>query len=138
MRYGQVMLTMGFTLLLTLMVGAAEKPSPEYVKAMKDLSGVMQALDHPGAAEDFALGERSAATAKQALAIIRKYWDAKVTTDAVKLADVGIKAAIDLGVAASLSSAEGVEVAVKDLGATCTACHKAHRDKLADGSFEIK
>jgi hypothetical protein len=138
MRQGRLMMTIGFTIALGLMVRAAEKPSPEYVKAMKDLSGVVQALTKPGASEDFELAKKNATTAKDAFDLVKTFWAGKGATDAVKLADAGSKAVADLSVSANLSSKEGVEAALKDMRATCATCHTAHRDKAADGSFEIK
>jgi len=118
-------------------VNAAEKPSAEYQKAMKDLGGVMAALGKPEASEDFELGKKQGQAAKDAFAATLKYWNTKGAPDAVKLAETGAKAAADLYVSADLSSSEGIQAAMKDMGATCQACHQAHREKTADG-FEIK
>ena len=76
-------------------------------------------------------------TAKEALQLVHDYWSKKNDAEAVKLVATAVKAVADLGVAASFSSGEGVAAAVKDLGATCAACHTAHREKTADG-FLIK
>lgn len=121
-----------------LVVRAAEPAPADYSKAMKDLGGLMQALGKPGASEDFELAKKSAATARDAFAIVQAYWKAKGDTTATKLAETGTKAAADLNVVATLVSSEGVEAAVKDLAATCVACHAAHREKMPDGSFQIK
>lgn len=118
-------------------VNAAEKPSAEFQKAMKDLGGAMAALGKPGASEDFELGKKQGQAAKDAFAVVLKYWNTKGAPDAVKLSDAGAKAAADLFVSANLSSSEGIQAAMKDMGATCQACHQAHREKTADG-FEIK
>jgi cytochrome c556 len=118
-------------------VRAAEKPTAEYQKAMKDLAAFMGALSKPGAAEDFDLAKAQAAIAKDSFAVTLKYWNGKGAPDAIKLAEAGAKAVADLNVSANLSSAEGIQSAMKDTGATCQACHQAHREKTADG-FEIK
>ena len=122
---------------MAVAVRAAEKPPAEFQKAMKDLGGAMGALSKPGAVEDFALVKKQGQAAKEAFAVVVKFWSSKGTTDAVKLAETGAKAVADLNVSADLSSTEGVQAAMKDMGATCAACHTAHREKTADG-FEIK
>lgn len=122
---------------MAVAVRAAEKPPVDYQKAMKDLGGAMGALSKPGAAEDFALAKTQGQAAKAAYAVVLKFWSAKGTTDAVKLSETGAKAVSDLLVSADLSSTEGIQAAMKDMGATCAACHMAHREKTADG-FEIK
>ncbi len=122
---------------LTVATRAAEKPPADFQKAMKDLGAAMGALAKPGASEDFALATKQAQASKDAFAVVVKYWNAKGAADAVKLADTGAKGAADLLVSASLSSSEGIQAAMKDMGATCQACHTAHREKTADG-FEIK
>ncbi len=122
---------------MAVAVRAAEKPPADFQKAMKDLGAAMGALSKPGAAEDYELGKTQGRAAKDAFAVVVKFWSSKGTTDAVKLAETGAKAAADLYVSADLSSAEGIQAAMKDMGATCAACHTAHREKTADG-FEIK
>ncbi len=118
-------------------VRAAEKPSAEYQQAMKDLAGAMGALGKPGASEDFELAKKQGEAAKNAFAVTLRYWTAKGVPDAMKLSDAGVKAVADLLVSANLSSAEGIQAAMKDMGGTCQACHQAHREKTAEG-FEIK
>src|SRR5262245_12038251 len=109
MRRVQFALMFSFCVVIALVVRAAEKPTPEYQKAMKDLGGMMQALTKPGAFEDFELAKKSAASARDDFSVVQKYWSAKGNTEAVKLADAGTKAAADLAVVAGLTSAEGVE-----------------------------
>jgi len=118
-------------------VHAAEKPPAEFQKAMKDLGGAMGALGKPGASEDFELAKTQGQASKDAFAVVLKFWSSKGAPDAIKLAETGGKAAADLFVSANLSSSEGIQAAMKDMGSTCQACHMAHREKTADG-FEIK
>ena len=122
---------------MAVAVRAAEKPPADFQKAMKDLGAAMGALAKPGASEEYAQAKTHAQSSKDAFAVVVKYWNAKGAADAIKLADTGAKAAADLFVSADLSSSEGIQAAMKDMGATCAACHTAHREKTADG-FEIK
>lgn len=129
--------TLALSTAIAVALQAAEKPSPEYAKAMKDLGTVMQTLSKPSAAEDFELAKKLGQSAKDAFAVVQKYWTAKGVEDASKLAETGAKAAADLFVVANLSSTEGILAALKDMGSTCQACHTAHREKVGEG-FEIK
>lgn len=54
-----------------LVVRAAELAPADYSKAMKDLGALMQAMGKPGASEDFELAKKSAATARDAFAVVQ-------------------------------------------------------------------
>ena len=133
-----IVAALGVVALCGFVAAAAEKPTPEYQKAMKDLGAVAQAIGKPGASEDFPAVTKSVESAKAAFDVVEKYWRAKSVDDALKAAQAGQKAAADMGVAAGLTSAEGVQAAFKDMTDTCRSCHTAHREKMEDGSFMIK
>jgi len=116
---------------------AAEKPSPEFVKAMKDLAAANQAITKSVAAGDFNAVASNAGNAVNAIPVVQAYWKGKAP-DASKAAEDAAKAAADLRVAAGLQSQEGIEYSAKMLGATCGQCHTAHRSALPDGTYEIK
>ena len=138
MRKSSLLIMVGLVGLFGLTLTGAEKPPDDYVKAMKDLGGVAQAIGKPGFSEDFATAVKSGATAKASFEVAQKYWSAKPADDAKKLANAGWKSASDLGIAASLMSSEGVEQAAKEIMGYCGTCHTAHREKMPDGSFQIK
>jgi mono/diheme cytochrome c family protein len=89
-------------------------------------------------ANNFDAVANDAATLKRSFATALEYWTAKKADDAIGLARGGAKAADDLESAAKAKNAEGVTAAQRALGATCGTCHTAHRERLQDGSFEIK
>lgn len=137
MRRVQLVASVACFLAIGLIVHAAEAPPPEYVKAMKDIGGLVQALSKPGATEDMDLAKKSAITLKELFTYVEKYWNGK-DTEAAKLANVAFKAAADIQVSTQFSSAEGVAAGLKDLTATCATCHTAHREQQPDKSFLIK
>src|SRR5262245_4477195 len=104
---------------------AADKPSEDYQKAMKDLRTVAAEMGKPNASEDMVLATKHAATAAAAFTIAEAYWKGKAD-DALKAAQTGQKAATDMSVAAGQNSAEGVEFAFKEMTTTCPVCHAAH------------
>jgi len=131
------LVTCGFVGIFGLAVMTAEKPSEEYSKAMKDIGAGMQAANKAIQAQDYEAVSKNAATIIDAFPVIEKYWAGK-SEDAVKMVRKAAKAASDMRVAAGLNSAEGVAYSAKELGETCAPCHTAHRERLPDGTFEIK
>lgn len=127
----------GLACLLVAGVSTAEKPSEDYVKAMKTIGAEMQATNKAIAAPDYVAASLSAQKIVDAFEIVQKYWKGKAD-DAFKLADAASKSASDLAVAAGFNSAEGVAASQKQLTAACGACHMAHRERLPDGTYEIK
>ena len=123
---------------LGLVVSANEKPSESYQKAMKDLGAANQSLRNNVTAKDYDAIAKDAATFKASFAVAQAFWTGKQVDDAMKLAQDGAKAAADLETAAKAKNEEGVAAAQKAVGATCAACHMAHRERLQDGTFEIK
>jgi len=123
---------------LGLTLQANEKPSDAYQNAMKNLGAANQSLRNNVTAKDYDAIAKDAATFRASFATALAFWTAKKTDDAMMLAQTGSKAAADLEQAAKSKSEDGVAAAQKAVGATCAACHMAHRERLADGTFEIK
>jgi cytochrome c556 len=126
------LVVLGFT------IRANEKPSESYQKAMKDLGAANQSLRNNVTAKDYDAIAKDAATFKASFAVAQAFWTGKQVDDAMKLAQDGAKAAADLETAAKAKSEEGVAAAQRAVGATCASCHMAHRERLQDGTFEIK
>jgi cytochrome c556 len=121
---------------LTLM--ANEKPSDAYVKSMKDIGAAQAALRAALTAKDYDTIAKHAVTIRTSLAATQSFWTAKKADDAVASAKAGITAATDLETAAKAKNDEGIAVANRAVNASCGGCHTAHRERLADGTYEIK
>jgi cytochrome c556 len=117
---------------------ASEKPPAEYVKAMKDINAANMALRGHVTAKDYDAIAKDAAAFKAPLEAGQKYWTDKKVEDATSWAKDAIKAAGELEEAAKAKNDDGIAAARKSLGATCQACHNAHRERTPDGTFEIK
>jgi len=131
--------------ILALPVQANEKPSEAYTKAMQDNGAALQslrtnikAIEAAGAYPDYAPVEKDIATLKASFATTLAFWQAKNVADAVKLAQAGAKATADVEAAMKDKDYRGLVAASTDLSETCTACHMAHRERLPDGTSEIK
>jgi len=117
---------------------SAEKPPEAYVKLMKDtntaaqsLRGHVQAKDYDGIAAD-------ATALRKLFADTEAFWAARKVDDAIGFAKTGGKAASELETAAKARNEDGMATAARSLNATCMGCHTAHRERLPDGSSEIK
>jgi len=66
------------------------------------------------------------------------FWTAKKVEDATNFAKNAVKAATDLETAAKASNEEGVAAAARAVSGSCQVCHMAHRQRMPDGSYEIK
>jgi hypothetical protein len=120
-----------------LVAVAAEKPAESYQKAMKDLGAFAAGIDKAIMTEDYDAAAKFAQSAKDAFDVAATYWKGR-NTEAAALAQKGSKAASDLLVTSGLKSQEGAAYAVTEAKSVCMACHTAHRERLADGTFEIK
>ena len=131
-------LVLGAVALFGLTLVANEKPSEAYSKAMKDINAANMGLRAAVTAKDYDGIAKHAATIKASFDVVDQFWTAKKADDAIAAAKAGVKGATDLAAAATAKNDEGIAAAQRALGATCMGCHTARRERLADGSFEIK
>lgn len=124
--------------LTAITVVAAEKPPAEHVKLMKDTNTTATALRGHVQAKDYDAIATDAAALKTAFADIEKFWTARKVDDAIGFAKAGGKGAADLETAAKAKNEEGVAAAARAVNGTCMGCHTAHRERLPDGTSEIK
>ncbi len=119
-------------------VMAGEKPPESYVKNMKETNAVAQELRKNVDAKDYDAIAKNAATLKTLFATTQSFWESRKMDDAVEVAKNGAKAAGDLETAAKAKNEEAVASTAKTLQGTCKTCHDAHRERLPDGTSEIK
>jgi len=122
----------------SLAVMASEKAPDSYVKNMKETNAAAQSLRKSVEAKDYAAIAKDAATLKTLFGNTEAFWTERKAEDAVGFAKTGMKAAGDLEEAAKSKNEEAVQTASKTLTGTCKSCHDAHRERLPDGSSEIK
>jgi len=131
-------LTLGAAFCFSIAVMAGEKAPDSYVKNMKDTNAAAQNLRKSVTAKDYAAVAKDAATLKELFASTEEFWTKRNTEDAVTAAKAGVKAATDLETAAKSKDGAAVADAAKAVNATCKTCHDAHRERLPDGTSEIK
>jgi mono/diheme cytochrome c family protein len=131
-------LMLGALALFGLTVMAAEKPPESYVTSMRTIQATTKSLGGNATAKNYEGVAKDAAALKAAFTVIEQYWTAKKVDDAITLTKTAVKGATDLEAAATGKNDEGIAAAQRAIGGTCMGCHMAHRERLADGSFEIK
>ena len=130
---------------------ANEKPAEAYQKAEKDLQAANNSLRNDVKNINYPGLQKDADAFKAPFAVMLQFWQEKKADDAVKYIQDGMKGADDLGTAAQAMNYNGVLAAQNALvgsngvafegGAlpgVCVGCHLAHRQRLPDGSFDIK
>jgi len=135
-RHG--LLALGAAAMFGLTIVALEKAPESYVKNMKDTNAEAAELRKSVEVKNYDASAQHAATLKTLFANTLSFWENRKTDDAVGFAKAGIQAATDLETAAKAKNEEGVTASAKALNATCKSCHDAHRERLPDGSSEIK
>lgn len=131
-------LALGAAAAFGLAVMASEKAPDSYVKNMKDTNAAAQSLRKSVEAKDYDAVAKDAATLKGLFSTTEEFWTKRNTEDAVAAAKAAVKAATDLETAAKAKDAAAVGDAAKAVNATCKTCHDAHRERLPDGTSEIK
>lgn len=137
MRRTLIVVVIGIVGGLSLKVTTAEKAPDAYVAAMKRMAAAMPGLNAAVKETDFPAVITQATVLIEAMPVVQSYWTGK-DTDGLKLANAAAKAAADLRVAAALMSGDGIEYSAKEVTELCGQCHAAHRERLADGTFQIK
>ena len=136
------MMTVGVAVLVCVgLVQAAEKPSAEYVAAMKSFNAANGKLRPLLAAEtkDFAAIGAVAAEWKAPAEVIAKFWAGRKADVGTKMSAEVLQAVTALATAAKASDAAAVTAAGTVLTGSCRTCHTAHRtERLPDGTYEIK
>jgi hypothetical protein len=137
---------------LVLPLRANEKPSETYQKAEQGLQAASNALRNHVKAIDYPGLEKDAEAFKTSFTVTLAYWQEKKVDDAVAFVQDGLKGADALAAASKAMNYNGVLAAqnaiagsngVAFVGETqlpgvCVGCHMAHRQRMPDGTFEIK
>jgi mono/diheme cytochrome c family protein len=130
---------------LGLPVQANEKPPETYQATMKELGAAntalradLKAVEAAGAYPDYIPVQKDATIMKASFGAALAFWQTKKVDDAVTFARDGAKGVADLEDAIKEKSYAQLINAQMEIAASCAGCHMAHRERLADGTFEIK
>lgn len=67
-----------------------------------------------------------------------EFWTEKKVDDAIAWSKQGKEGAAEISKLAAAGEWDKIPDAQKKVGATCAACHTAHREKLPEGGYKIK
>jgi cytochrome c556 len=125
-------------LLLVASAGVfADEATDAYSKLMKPAAAANGAMQK-NVDGDLAMAATNAKDVQMAFAKIEDFWAKRGTADAQMFAKNVQMVAADVESAAKAGNKEAASAAAKKIGANCGGCHMAHRDKLPDGSFQLK
>jgi hypothetical protein len=140
-----LLLTACLALTSPFVLQATEKPPEGYQAAMKEIAAAnaalrkhVQEIEAAGAYPDYNPIEKDAAALKEPLQTALAFWTSKHSDDAVGELQTALKLVDELETARKEKNYDALMTAAANFGKVCGTCHTAHREKLPDGSYEIK
>ena len=131
------LLRAGVLLVVLAVVGFGDEAVDEYAKLMKPAAAANGKLQKSFEA-DLDTTAATAAEVSRAFEEIEAFWAKRNVDDAQEFAGNIQEAADAAEEAAKAGNKEEAMAAAKEIGANCQGCHKAHREKGADGNWMIK
>jgi cytochrome c556 len=129
-------------MLFTALTALAALPQTDDVKEfegwMKTVQPTMGSIRKNIEAKNADEVSKEAAKLEEVFKKSSGFWEKRKTEDAVKWSQQAETAAKDIGAAAKGGDLEKATASFRALGATCAACHAAHREKLPEGGYKIK
>jgi cytochrome c556 len=106
----------------------------EWMKSIGSSMGALRKMEKKTGPEVVASAEKIGAAYENMIG----FWRQRNAADAVKLAEDGKAAAVELASAAKGDDDAKAAAAFTRVGGTCKPCHDAHREKSADGKYHVK
>ena len=110
----------------------------DYSTTMKDVNAQNGALRKAITSASEADVTAAAAKLETDFKNVQAYWEAKKVDDATTFAKNAVAAAQTISKAAAAHDMAAASAALPTLAAQCMGCHMAHRNRLPDGTFEMK
>jgi cytochrome c556 len=124
---------------------ASEKPAESYQAAMKELGVAnaalrkhVQEIEAAGAYPDYNPIEKDVEALKGPFTTALSFWTARHADDAVAQVTTALMRVEELEKARKEKNYDALMTAAAEIGKTCGGCHNAHREKMPDGSYEVK
>ena len=115
--------------------GAQEEEHAGWMKTAQATAGKLRTNIGNKAAEDVA---KDAAAMEEVFKKCEEFWKKRNTEDAVKWSQQSQTSAKEIADAAKSGDMEKASTSLRSLMGNCSACHTAHREKLAEGGYKIK
>jgi cytochrome c556 len=133
--------TVLFVALASTVALAQKVTSPDELdKTMKRISPAQAATGKAIQSMSWADAKAQVAIVKQALTDTQSFWAANKKDDAVAMLkdSVAKVTAVEQALDAPMPDQQAVLAAFKQVGATCTACHKQYREQDANQLYKLK
>jgi cytochrome c556 len=137
-----------FTFSLAVSLGAQGTTAPtagmkiatdaDYATHMKEIQQMNGVMNKSIKAGDAAEAGKAAARLEVLFKNIHTYWVDKKIEDATTASQTAVTSLQAVQKALAANDMAAAETARAAVGATCMACHTAHREKLPEGGFRIK
>jgi cytochrome c556 len=125
----------------TLVIAQEKVTTPEELdKVMKKVQPAMQAAQKALKAESYADTRAQLAIVKQAMVDSHEFWVIHKKDDAIKTNEetVAKLETVDKLLSATPVDTAAVQAALKEMGASCNACHKTYRARDEQNNYIIK
>jgi mono/diheme cytochrome c family protein len=123
---------------VTLWAQTDKNDYSEYQGWMKSNAATVAELNRNLTAKDGDASHTNVRKLQENLAMVMAYWQARNIPDAVRFALDGTYGLAQVDVLINQGKFDDAAAALKTAQGACAGCHMAHRDKAADGSFQIK
>jgi cytochrome c556 len=110
----------------------------QYMAAMKKVLPTQGSLKKGIEAKDAESVKKDAAVLEAVFKLSEDFWKERKAQDGVDLSIQAKQGAAEIGKLAGAGEWDKIPDAQKKVGATCMACHNAHREKLPEGGYKIK
>jgi hypothetical protein len=120
------------------MAKVAITSAADYSTTMKDVNAQNGALRKAITSASEADVTAAAAKLETDFKNVQAYWEAKKVDDATTAAKSAVAAVQTISKAAAAHDMAAATAALPALTAQCGTCHMAHRNRLPDGTFEMK
>jgi len=131
----------GFALCLLVvatMLRAADDDFAEYQGWMKSNAATVADLNQSLDSKNGPMAHTDIRKLQENLAMVMAYWQSREINDGVRYALDGTYGLAQVDLLAGQGKFEEAADALKTAQTACAGCHLTHRDKAADGSFQIK
>ena len=127
--------------IVSVVVAAQKVTTPEELdKAMKRIAPAQAATNKAIQSMSWADAKAQVAVVRQALTDTESFWTTNKKDDAVALLkdSVAKVTAVEQALSAPMPDQQAVLAAFKQVGATCTACHKQYREQDESQQYRLK
>jgi cytochrome c556 len=127
-----------FACMSALSLTAVAQDDATFQGWMKTIGGTGGSLRKNLEAKNADGASADATKLKEVMMQVENYWKKKGVEDATKISQTASTAYGEVATDAAAGKFDEASASLKQASATCAACHMAHREKAADGTYKMK